>query len=239
MKTLAWLLLLPLLLAVTEKGLAQTRKTVRTYNSPVPDSLQKAAEAEQQPLLNAWGMDILISDGGFGLGAFYRREFNDEWYGFASLGVSEAKDDREVEQFDIYGQSYTPGKLNRFLVLPLIFGVQHRLFKDDITDNFRPYVNAGVGPTMIYITPFTNITYSNGSPLFEQVRLATWPSTAICCRMPKSARRLCRNRKPQRRPIQRWNSRRPRIRSTKSILAPSSTITWTRATRVRRRNQWS
>ena len=169
MKTFGRLLLLSLLLAVTEQGLAQTRNTVRTYNSPVPDSLQKAAEAEQLPLLNAWGMDILISDGGFGLGVFYRREFNDEWYGFASLGVSEAKDDREVEQFDIYGQSYTPGKLNRFLVLPLIFGVQHRLFKDDITDNFRPYLNAGVGPTMIYVTPFTNITYSGGAPLYEQV----------------------------------------------------------------------
>ena len=166
MKTSMLLVLLTLLPAATQQGHAQ-RKTLRTYESPVPDSLQKAADA--QAFLNAWGVDILISNGGFGLGAFYRREFNDEWYGFTSFSVSESKDDREVEQFDIYGQSVIPGKLNRFLVIPLTFGIQHRLFKDDIIDNFRPYVNAGAGPAMIYVTPFTNITYINGSPQFQQV----------------------------------------------------------------------
>jgi hypothetical protein len=75
-----------------------------------------------------------------------------------------------VEQFDIYtNTSYVPGKLNRFLVIPLTFGIQHRLFKDDITDNFRPYVNAGVGPTMIFVTPYTEITGTGNGLQIQQV----------------------------------------------------------------------
>ena len=135
-----------------------------SFNAPVP------SDSELSAFHNAWGIDILISNGGFGMGAFYRREFSDEWFGFTSLSISESKDEREVEQFDYYtGTSYTPGKLNRFLVIPLTFGVQHRLFKDEITDNFRPYVNAGVGPTMIFVTPYTKITTTTSGPVFEQV----------------------------------------------------------------------
>jgi hypothetical protein len=179
MKSSAVRIVFALLWVACGGGQAQTSQgTIRDleFTSPTSDSSQKATTdtgSELQAFRNAWGIDILISNGGFGLGGFYRREFSDEWFGFASLSVSESKDEREVEQFDYYGQSYVPGKLNRFLVLPLIFGVQHRLFKDEITENFRPYINGGVGPTMIYVTPFTEIT-NNGSTLqFQQVEFFT------------------------------------------------------------------
>jgi hypothetical protein len=162
------------LLLIASKS-SQAQGTLRNleFTSPTSDSSQETTGDtgnEQQELRNAWGIDILISNGGFGLGGFYRREFSDEWFGFTSLSVSESKDEREVEQFDLYtNTSYVPGKLNRFLVLPLTFGIQHRLFKDEITENFRPYINAGAGPTMIYVTPFTEIT-NNGIILqFQQV----------------------------------------------------------------------
>ena len=175
MKSSAVRIVFALLLVASKGGQAQTSQgTVRNleFTSPASDSSQKTTAdtgSELQTFRNAWGIDILISNGGFGLGGFYRREFSDEWFGFASLSVSESKDEREVEQFDYYGQSYVPGKLNRFLVLPLTFGVQHRLFKDEITENFRPYINAGAGPTMIYVTPSTNITGTPGALQFEQV----------------------------------------------------------------------
>jgi hypothetical protein len=120
---------------------------------------------------NTWALDILISNDGFGLGMTYRRDFSPDLSGFASFSISESKDDREMEQFDPYTQvSYVPGKLNRFLVLPLVFGVQYRLFRDDITDTFRPYISAGAGPTMIFASPFTIITrYPDGSLTTKQV----------------------------------------------------------------------
>lgn len=117
-----------------------------------------AAPQPDQPLLNAWGVDVLVSNDGFGLGTFYRREFSEDLFGFAMFSISEAKDEREFEQFDpFYQVSYVPGKLRRFLVMPLTFGVQYRLFRDDIMDNFRPFINAGVGPSMIFSAPFAEL----------------------------------------------------------------------------------
>lgn len=132
---------------------------------PLPD-----AEAEPSKYRNVWGMDILISDGGFGLGTFYRREFSQDVFGFVSFSISESKDERDVEFFDPFtGRSFTPQKLNRFLVMPLMFGVQHRLFKDEIMDTFRPYVNAALGPTLIFVTPNVEITRLSSGLSFKQV----------------------------------------------------------------------
>lgn len=105
-------------------------------------------------LWDSWGMDILISTGGVGLGAFYRHEFSREISGFVMFSVSESKDDREMDYIDVYGNIFTPGKVNRFLIIPLMIGIQHRLFSNQILDNFRPYVSMAVGPTMIYTAPY-------------------------------------------------------------------------------------
>ena len=123
------------------------------------DSLNKTdpetSLAEPAAYRNVWGLDILISNDGFGLGTFYRREFSENLHGFISFSISESKDDREVDRYDPYTQvTFVPGKLNRFLVFPLMFGIQQRMFKDDITETFRPYVNAAAGPTMIFAAPF-------------------------------------------------------------------------------------
>jgi hypothetical protein len=110
---------------------------------------------------NTWGVDIMASDGGFGLGLFYRREITPDISWFTTLSVSESKNEHEVEQFDPYtGMSFVPGKLNRFLVLPLYGGIQYRLFREDIVESFRPFLNMAVGPTMIYQAPFMALTWT-------------------------------------------------------------------------------
>lgn len=109
---------------------------------------------------DAWGADILLSNNGFGLAGFYRHQYTRDLFGTVTLGVAESKDDNEVEYYDYWGQSYVPGKVNRFLLIPLHIGVQYRLFADDITDSFRPYVNAGAGPTVVLASPY-NREYFN------------------------------------------------------------------------------
>ncbi len=137
--------------------------TAQTRESPQDSSLRSGQPAEGK---NAWGVDIMASDGGFGLGLFYRREMSPDLSWFTTFSVSEAKDEREVEQFDPYtGLSYVPGKLNRFLVLPLYGGLQYRLFREDIVETFRPFVNAAVGPTMIYTMPFADLVYDQNGTL--------------------------------------------------------------------------
>ncbi|MBI1807672.1 MAG: hypothetical protein HYR76_11535 [Ignavibacteria bacterium] len=109
---------------------------------------------------NSWGIDLLVSTNGFGMGTFYRHEYTENLSGYLDFSISEAKDDDEKEFIDYFGNTFTPGKINRFLVLPLYVGVQQRLFSDEIVDNFRPYVNAAVGPTMIFVFPYQEEYFS-------------------------------------------------------------------------------
>lgn len=103
---------------------------------------------------NVLGLDIMFSEGGIGFGGFYRRQFSSNITGFVDLSISEAKDEREFEYVDYFGQSYTLGKKNRVFLVPLNFGLQYRLFKSVIHDNLRPYLNAGIGPSLVITTPY-------------------------------------------------------------------------------------
>ncbi len=120
---------------------------------------------------NFIALDVLVGSDGFGLGTFYRREINPDYFWFVSFSISESKDGREVERIDPFtGATFTPGKLNRFMVLPLFGGIQRRMFRNSITDSFRPFVNGGIGPVMIYEMPYSRITpSSNGGVQIEQV----------------------------------------------------------------------
>jgi len=103
---------------------------------------------------NIWGMDIMFGEGGFGLGTFYRRSFSKTVTGFIDLSFSETKDERELDYVDIYGNTYTPNKVNRSFQVPVNFGLQYRIFSETITENFRPYICLGVGPTFIITDPY-------------------------------------------------------------------------------------
>lgn len=103
---------------------------------------------------NSWGVDFMFSEGGFGLGTFYRHNFTSTTAGFVDFSISEAKDENEIERYDIFGQPVVIGKQNRIFLLPVNFGIQQRLFENTITDNLRPYINAGVGPSIVVTTPY-------------------------------------------------------------------------------------
>jgi hypothetical protein len=160
------LILAVLLLAAGVTVSAQSR----SYPGQPDSTARGTTTYDQGEYLNTWGVDIMISTNGFGLGTFYRREFSPDVFGFVNFSVSEAKDSREIEQYDIYGNTTVPGKLNRFLVLPLMFGVQYRLFREDIVDTFRPYVNFAAGPTLIYMSPFVDLVpQADGTIAVNQV----------------------------------------------------------------------
>jgi hypothetical protein len=126
--------------------------TIELYSQEIGE-LAPEKEAEVFPN-NAFGFDILFSEGGFGLGTFYRRQLTPDITLFADLSISESKDEREFEVYDYFGTPITIGKKNRIFLLPFTIGAQYRLFRKDISDNLRPYINAGVGPTMAVVTPY-------------------------------------------------------------------------------------
>jgi hypothetical protein len=103
---------------------------------------------------NALGIDLMIGEGGFGFGSFYRYSFSNTFTGFVDFSMSEFKHQKEIERFDIFGYPLPIfGKKNRVFILPLNFGGQYRLFYESLTDNLRPYVALGIGPTLIVTTP--------------------------------------------------------------------------------------
>lgn len=131
---------------------AQQKDSTIIFTSPHPDKINTV----EKNYNSAWGFDVLLSNNGFGGAAFYRRIFSRDLSGTISVGLAESKDDNEVEYVTWYGATYTPGKINRFMITPLLFSMQYRLFAEDIMDSFRPYVNAGLGPTFIFVAPFVD-----------------------------------------------------------------------------------
>jgi hypothetical protein len=105
---------------------------------------------------NSLGLDIMFSEGGIGMGVFYRRQLNQKLTIFGDLSVSEAKDDQEIEFVDPYYpyETITYGKKNRIFILPLNVGMHYRLFEKSLSDNLRPYINLGFGPTLVITTPY-------------------------------------------------------------------------------------
>lgn len=104
---------------------------------------------------NSWGMDIIFSEGGFGLGTFLRHDFSRTLTGSFDISLSEAKDEREIEYYDYYtGTTYVSNKKHRVFLVPAYFGLQYRLFANSVADNFRPYINLAVGPTIVAYNPY-------------------------------------------------------------------------------------
>jgi len=152
MKTtrISWLLIMILFLMSLAGGQIPTDTTI-IFQPSSPEIVQKSIYA---PQLNAWGFDLMLSNNGFGAGLFYRREFDDEWSGFINFAISDVKDEAEFDRYDAYGNTIVPGKKNRLILFPLMAGLQYRIFKDDIVDNFRPYISAGLGPSMVFVAPY-------------------------------------------------------------------------------------
>ncbi|MBI3006044.1 MAG: hypothetical protein HYY49_11620 [Ignavibacteriales bacterium] len=148
---LSSLFLIPIL-TMQAFGQVLPADTTIIFQPANPEILRKSL---YQPLLNAWGFDLLISNNGFGAGIFYRRELSDEFAGFLNLAISDVKDEAEFERYDYLGNPFVYGKKNRLLFFPLAAGIQYRLFTDDIVDNFRPYVTAAIGPTMVFVAPYS------------------------------------------------------------------------------------
>lgn len=110
---------------------------------------------------HAWGANLMFSDGGFGLGGFYNISLTRTLTGFADFSLSESKDENEVEVYDYWGEPHVLNKKNRVFLIPLSLGLQQRLFASSITDNLRPYINAGAGPSLVVTTPYEKEFFSS------------------------------------------------------------------------------
>lgn len=127
---------------------------------------QKIGEIEPEKPLekfpnSAWGIDIMFGESGFGFGTFLRHQLNQKVTGYFDISFSEAKDEREIEYYDYWGNPFVIGKKNRVFQIPMFFGLQYRIFENSIAENLRPYLNIGTGPTLIVTTPYIEEFFSS------------------------------------------------------------------------------
>ncbi|MBU1680067.1 MAG: hypothetical protein KKD86_14670 [Bacteroidetes bacterium] len=125
---------------------------VGLYAQRIGEIAQEKPTVEFPP--NSWGVDVMFGEGGFGLGTFLRKSFSSNLTGFVDFSISESKDEREFEYYDIWGRPIVIGKKNRVFLLPINFGVQQRLFDEVLVENLRPYINIGAGPTLVVTSPY-------------------------------------------------------------------------------------
>lgn len=116
---------------------------------------------EQTDYGSGIGFQILLSNSGFGLGAYYHRALSPSTSFMTEVSIGAGKDEKESKFFR-FGNSYIPYKANYMLMMPVQAGVLHRLFRDVIADNFRPYVQATAGPTLGWEYPYFGDENGNG-----------------------------------------------------------------------------
>jgi hypothetical protein len=113
-----------------------------------------------------WGLNLILSNNGFGFGGFYELYIAENTNLFVNLYLSGARNTDEIEYYDPWtGQLFIPGKVNRLYLFPLTFGLSHSFLTDVLGTNFTPYANIGVGPSFIVSTPydkefFTSLGYA-------------------------------------------------------------------------------
>ncbi|MBE0642880.1 MAG: outer membrane beta-barrel protein [Bacteroidetes bacterium] len=131
------------------------------FTDPKSKDDKLLTEEDLAPRAHAWGGDIMIGTDGFGLGFFYSYAFNDVLSSFANISLTEAKDNNQRDYIDPYFGQISPYKVNYVFRVPLFFGLQYRLFKDDIVENFRPFINGGAGPVLLFVSPVDGDMFSS------------------------------------------------------------------------------
>lgn len=133
------------------------------------------AQARPDSLTNVYGsgagLEVLITNSGFGLGAYLQQAVGRHTSATLAFHIGSEKSEREVRFLGV-SQNFIPDKANYFLRAPILIGVQRRLWQAFIEDNFRPYAQIALGPSLGWIYPYfddenTNGTYDPGERRYE------------------------------------------------------------------------
>ncbi len=153
--------ILPFLLLIVFAATATVAQAQERNYSAQPDSeynympVRDISQPDSVVKPNALGLDLMIGNTGFGLGFSYRHAITSTMFWTVNVTASEAKAPNEIDYIDPFtGQKFVPGKINQLFVFPAMVGLQYRLFKNQITDSFRPYVFAGLGPNAVLAAPY-------------------------------------------------------------------------------------
>lgn len=118
--------------------------------------------ADSLRFIDGRGLEILLSNSGFGIGAFISHNLGQDLSLVLDAGLGAVKDEREVAFFDRFGQRDVPNKANYLLEMPLLIGLERRVFRSRIEDNFRPFLSLSAGPLIGWLYPYFDDDNDNG-----------------------------------------------------------------------------
>ena len=96
-----------------------------------------------------------LTEYGLSAGLSGRVRLTDDLSFTSEIGLGAGRDEREQSfTVDPLGTRVTALKRNYFLMVPIHLGLERRLFREAVEDNFRPFVHADVGPTIGYQWPY-------------------------------------------------------------------------------------
>ncbi|MCC7437532.1 MAG: hypothetical protein IT211_03445 [Armatimonadetes bacterium] len=123
--------------------------------APLIDTVRKSSEVD-----DLVGIDVLFSNSGFGAGGFYQRKVSSNLSLFVNLGVTGSRTKDELDEWNGY-EYRVPNKVNRLYTFPLMIGLRQRLFAERLSDEFRPFLNAGAGPSLVLALPYEHSFFSS------------------------------------------------------------------------------
>ncbi len=121
------------------------------------------------------GVAFQLSEFGFGLGGLYRVGVGGSTSLVVEASLGAGRDEREQQFFvGLFGETVTPFKRNYVVLVPVHVGVERRLFRAAVEDNFRPFVQLTAGPTFGYQWPYFRDADGDGVREDEEERLGPW-----------------------------------------------------------------
>lgn len=105
----------------------------------------KLFSEESSTTNNSAGFDVSFSNSGIGFGLFYNYNINKNNMLSAMLSFSGARNT---------GRWVVPGKINRLYLVPITINYTRFIFSDKIGGSFKPYIGGGIGPSIIFRTPY-------------------------------------------------------------------------------------
>ncbi|HKK45090.1 MAG TPA: hypothetical protein VJ964_06180 [Balneolaceae bacterium] len=117
---------------------------------------------------NGWSVDVMLNNFGFGLGGSYKRVLGPYTELTFSTGITGIRDDTEQNfQSFITGQQVIPNKYKRAFGFPFLLGIKHRIFAQQVADNFRLFLSGSAGPALAFTYPYLDDTDGNGFRTFQ------------------------------------------------------------------------
>ena len=97
------------------------KDTTITFDSPLAVS---AISNSSTSYRNSWGIDLILSEHGFGCGPVFSFGLNRHFSLYSSFFISGARNTDEYQQWDYYRQEYRiPNNVNRLFQMPVTIGL--------------------------------------------------------------------------------------------------------------------